>query len=94
MSRDVADLGVYPGGDWPAGASRKEAPEDLVEAGEKGSRKEAAKGPEKKASVPKESRSDVSEVSYSSPRQLLATTLHCSLEPSAVSSPFIFITES
>lgn len=63
MSRDVADLGVYPGGDWPAGASRKEAPEDLVEAGEKGSRKEAAKGPEKKASVPKESRSDVSEES-------------------------------
>ncbi|XP_047608173.1 centrosomal protein of 164 kDa isoform X8 [Phacochoerus africanus] len=64
MSRDVADLGVDPGGDRPAGASKKEAPEDLVEAGEKGSRKEeAAKGPEKKASVPKESRSDVTEES-------------------------------
>ncbi|XP_064338158.1 centrosomal protein of 164 kDa isoform X10 [Camelus dromedarius] len=53
---------VDPGGNQPAKANKKEAPEDLVDAGEKGSRKEeTATEPKKEASVSKESRSEASE---------------------------------
>uniref|UniRef100_A0A4W2BUW5 Centrosomal protein of 164 kDa n=1 Tax=Bos indicus x Bos taurus TaxID=30522 RepID=A0A4W2BUW5_BOBOX len=56
--------GVDPGGDQPANTTEKEAPEDPVDAGEQGSRKEeAAEDPKEEASVPKESRSEVSEES-------------------------------
>lgn len=61
--------GVDPGGDQPAKADKKEAPEDMVDAGEEGSRKEeAAKEPKREASVLKESRSDGSEVSHFVPQ--------------------------
>uniref|UniRef100_A0A8B9YPM9 Centrosomal protein of 164 kDa n=1 Tax=Bos mutus grunniens TaxID=30521 RepID=A0A8B9YPM9_BOSMU len=57
--------GVDPGGDQPANTTEKEAPEDPVDAGEQGSRKEeAAEEPKEEASVPKESRSEASEVSH------------------------------
>ncbi|XP_027419429.1 centrosomal protein of 164 kDa isoform X6 [Bos indicus x Bos taurus] len=56
--------GMDPGGDQPANTTEKEAPEDPVDAGEQGSRKEeAAEDPKEEASVPKESRSEVSEES-------------------------------
>uniref|UniRef100_A0AAA9T767 Centrosomal protein of 164 kDa n=1 Tax=Bos taurus TaxID=9913 RepID=A0AAA9T767_BOVIN len=56
--------GVDPGGDQPANTTEKEAPEDPVDAGEQGSRKEeAAEDPKEEASVPKESRSEESEIS-------------------------------
>ncbi|MXQ81535.1 hypothetical protein E5288_WYG006048 [Bos mutus] len=56
--------GVDPGGDQPANTTEKEAPEDPVDAGEQGSRKEeAAEEPKEEASVPKESRSEASEES-------------------------------
>ncbi|XP_010828945.1 PREDICTED: centrosomal protein of 164 kDa [Bison bison bison] len=56
--------GVDPGGDQPTNTTEKEAPEDPVDAGEQGSRKEeAAEEPKKEASVPKESRSEASEES-------------------------------
>lgn len=61
MSRSMAD----PRDNQPAKASKaskkKEAPEDLVDAGEGDSRKEEAAKELKKASVPKESRSDASQ---------------------------------
>ncbi|XP_046542068.1 centrosomal protein of 164 kDa isoform X3 [Equus quagga] len=63
-SRSLVTPGVDPGGDQPAKADKKEAPEDMVDAGEEGSRKEeAAKEPKREASVLKESRSDGSEES-------------------------------
>ena len=69
MSRSVADPGGDSTGDQPAKANKKEAPEDPVDAREEGSRKEeAAKEPKKEASVPKESRSEASEVSHFVPR--------------------------
>lgn len=91
MSRSVVD----PGGDQPANTTEKEAPEDPVDAGEEGSRKEeAAEEPKEEASVPKESRSEVSEVSHSVPRAVAGSSPLCSLEPGARFSLFIFITES
>lgn len=56
---------VDSGGDEPAKASKKDAPEDPVAAREEDSRKEEeAKKPKKEASVLKESRSEASEVSH------------------------------
>ena len=91
MSRSVVD----PGGDQPANTTEKEAQEDPVDAGEEGSRnEEAAEEPKEEASVPKESRSEVSEVSHSVPRAVAGSSPLCSLEPGARFSLFIFITES
>lgn len=60
MSRSLPD----PGGDQPAIANKKDAPEDPVATGEEGSRKEeAAKEPKKEASVLEDSRSDAKEES-------------------------------
>ncbi|KAF6332749.1 centrosomal protein 164 [Rhinolophus ferrumequinum] len=60
MSRSLVD----PGGNQPAKASKKDAPEDPVATGEEGSRKEeAANEPKKEDSVLKESISDASEES-------------------------------
>ena len=43
---------VDPGGDQPTNATKKEAPENLVDAGEEGSRKEeAAEEPKEEAAV-------------------------------------------
>ncbi|XP_054448296.1 centrosomal protein of 164 kDa [Pteronotus mesoamericanus] len=58
MSKSLVD----PGSNRPAKCNKKDAPEDLVAAGEEGSRKEeAAKEPKKEAAVPEESISDASE---------------------------------
>lgn len=57
-----------PTGSEPAKASEKEAPEDTVDAGEEGSRREeAAKEPKKKASALEEGSSDTSQVSHGIP---------------------------
>ena len=86
---------VDPGGDQPTNATKKEAPENLVDAGEEGSRKEeAAEEPKEEASVLKESRSEASEVSHSVRRAVAGSSPLCSLEPRAHFSLFIFITES
>uniref|UniRef100_A0A4W2BUU3 Centrosomal protein of 164 kDa n=1 Tax=Bos indicus x Bos taurus TaxID=30522 RepID=A0A4W2BUU3_BOBOX len=74
--------GVDPGGDQPANTTEKEAPEDPVDAGEQGSRKEeAAEDPKEEASVPKESRSEVSEVSHLVLWAVAGSSPLCSLEP-------------
>lgn len=64
MSKSLVD----PGGNQPAKSNKKDAPEDLVAAGEEGSRKEEAAKELKEAAVPKESRSDASEVSHFVPQ--------------------------
>lgn len=57
---------VCPGGNQPAKSSNRDAAEDLVAAGEEGSRKEEeAMEPKKEVSGPTRSRSDASEVSHS-----------------------------
>uniref|UniRef100_A0A2K6F3W0 Centrosomal protein of 164 kDa n=1 Tax=Propithecus coquereli TaxID=379532 RepID=A0A2K6F3W0_PROCO len=58
-SRSLAPSRVGPGGDEPAKASKK----DMVDAGEKGSRREEVKEPKKEPSAPKDSRSDASQES-------------------------------
>ncbi|XP_037697526.1 centrosomal protein of 164 kDa isoform X13 [Choloepus didactylus] len=63
-SRSRVTPGVGPGDDQPAKASSKEAPEDLMDAGEEGSREEeAVTEPKRQASAPKGSGSDASEES-------------------------------
>lgn len=68
MSRSLVD----PGGNQPAKASKKDAPEDPVATGEEGSRKEEAANEPKKDSVLKESISDASEVSHFVPQAVAA----------------------
>ncbi|XP_075858657.1 centrosomal protein of 164 kDa isoform X3 [Microcebus murinus] len=58
-SRSLAPSKVGPGGDEPAKASKK----DMVDAGEKGSRREEVKEPKKEPSAPKENKSDASQES-------------------------------
>lgn len=71
MSRSLVD----PGGNQPAKANKKDAPEDPVATGEQGSRKEeAANEPKKKDSVLKESISDASEVSHVVPQTVAAAS--------------------
>lgn len=71
MSRSLPD----PGGDQPAIANKKDAPEDPVATGEEGSRKEeAAKEPKKEASVLEDSRSDAKEVSHFVPQAVAAAS--------------------
>ncbi|XP_043756069.1 centrosomal protein of 164 kDa isoform X6 [Cervus elaphus] len=82
-SRSVVD----PGGDQLANATKKEAPEDPVDAGEEGSRKEeAAEEPKKEASVPKESRSEASEES-----EISEHVKQLQLSDSAASDPRSFL---
>lgn len=62
ISRNVVTPKADPRGNDPAEASEKEAPEDTVDAGEEGSRREeAAKEPKKKASALEEGSSDASQ---------------------------------
>ncbi|KAM9768529.1 centrosomal protein of 164 kDa isoform 6-T6 [Dama dama] len=82
-SRSVVD----PGGDQLANATEKEAPEDPVDAGEEGSRKEeAAEEPKKEASVPRESRSEASEES-----EISEHVKQLQLSDSAASDPKSFL---
>ncbi|XP_053450753.1 centrosomal protein of 164 kDa isoform X2 [Nycticebus coucang] len=62
-SRSLVPSKVGPGGDESAKASKKEAPEDTVNAGEECSRREEVKETKKESSAPKESRSDASQES-------------------------------
>ncbi|XP_032724481.1 centrosomal protein of 164 kDa-like isoform X5 [Lontra canadensis] len=62
----MSGIEVDPGGGQPAQATKKEAPEDSLDAGEEGSRRGEAqvveeKEPKEETSVPKESRSDRSQ---------------------------------
>lgn len=77
------------GGDEPAEANKKDAPEDPVAAGEEGSKKEEeAKKPEKEASVQKKSRSEASEVSHFVPHGIAGCKpLLLSLSPVQFSVP-------
>uniref|UniRef100_A0A2K5MIV4 Centrosomal protein of 164 kDa n=1 Tax=Cercocebus atys TaxID=9531 RepID=A0A2K5MIV4_CERAT len=62
ISRNLVTSKADPRGNDPAEASEKEAPEDTVDAGEEGSRREeAAKEPKKKASALEEGSSDASQ---------------------------------
>lgn len=62
ISRNVVTPKADPRGNDPAEASEKEAPEDTVDAGEEGSRREeAAKEPKKKSSALEEGSSDASQ---------------------------------
>ncbi|XP_023064093.1 centrosomal protein of 164 kDa isoform X8 [Piliocolobus tephrosceles] len=62
ISRNLVTPKADPRGNDPAEASEKEAPEDTVDAGEEGSRREeAAKEPKKKASALEEGSSDASQ---------------------------------
>lgn len=81
-----------PGGGQPAQATEKEAPEDSLDAGEEGSRRGEAqvveeKEPKEETLVPKESRSDRSQVSPPVPWGVAAPSLCCSLKPCADRGP-------
>ena len=96
----MSTSGVDPGGSQPAKATKKEAPEDSPDAGEEGSRKGEAQVVEEEelkeeASVPKEDRSEWSQVSPPVPWGVATPSLCCSLKrppPPEDPGPHIFIT--
>lgn len=86
-----------PGGGQPAQATEKEAPEDSLDPGEEGSRRGEAqvveeKEPKEETSVPKESRSDRSQVSPLCPGEVPLPPSAALLSLVHIRVPNIFIT--